>query len=43
MHARLPPCATLQTQSAQTSSKWKEEREAKKEADWDARLKEAYK
>lgn len=32
-----------QSQASQTSNKWKEEREAKKEADWDARLKEAYK
>lgn len=38
-----PPGPSLQSQSSQTTNKWKEEREAKKEADWDARLKEAYK
>ncbi|EFN59880.1 hypothetical protein CHLNCDRAFT_132885 [Chlorella variabilis] len=37
--------AELQEQSEQAlrSTRWKEEREAKREADWDARLKEAYK
>ncbi|KAI3429238.1 hypothetical protein D9Q98_005337 [Chlorella vulgaris] len=35
----------LQQQAAEitSSSRWKEEREAKRESDWDARLKEAYK
>lgn len=41
----LPACspARLQTDQALADSRWKEERDAKKEADWDARLKEAYK
>ena len=29
--------------AAASSSRWREERDAKREADWDARLKEAYK
>ena len=32
-----------QAEEAQGSVRWREEREAKKEAEWDARLKEAYK
>lgn len=41
---RLPcPRHQKQTEAAQSSHKWKEGREAKREAEWDARLKEAYK
>lgn len=40
-HPALP--CPLQTEAAQSSHKWKEGREAKREAEWDARLKEAYK
>lgn len=39
----LPCLALLQAEEAVTSSRWTKEREAKKEAEWDARLKEAYK
>jgi hypothetical protein len=34
---------TWQAAEITSSSRWKEEREAKRESDWDARLKEAYK
>ncbi len=36
-------CCAVQLNQAQSSTKWKEEREAKREAEWDSRLKEAYK
>ena len=39
----LPCPARLQTEAALSSSRWKEEREARREGEWDQRLKEAYK
>lgn len=43
--SHAPAClsACPQTDQALADNRWKEERDAKKEADWDARLKEAYK
>ena len=38
-----PVCVCLQNQAALSSTRWKEEREAKREGEWDQRLKEAYK
>jgi hypothetical protein len=35
--------ARLQTEAALSNSRWKEEREARREGEWDQRLKEAYK